>query len=139
MQCVVVGIFLLAGWAGSVSQAQSAAKTASKDVATVDGGIGSCSLELTVNTTDGKPVYGASVKVHIAYGFGGFHKLDLEAATNTDGKVNFTGLPNRVRRPPLEFDGSKDELVGTVNYDPSVQCRVKQVMVLDKPKPSQDQ
>lgn len=90
--------------------------------AVADGGLGRCSLEVTVLGPDSKPVYGASVKVHIAYGFGGFHKLDLEVGTNADGKAKFTGLPERVRRPPLEFDATKDDLSGTLNYDPATEC-----------------
>jgi hypothetical protein len=60
---------------------------------------------------DGKPVYAATIKVHIKYGFGGMRRLDLEAGTNSDGKVKFAGLPDRVQRPPLEFHASKDQLV----------------------------
>jgi len=121
----------------SATLAQSPAKPAAPAMATVDGGIGPCSVEITVNTENGKPVYGADVKVHIAYGFGGFHKLDLEAATNVDGKANFTGLPNRVRRPPLEFDASKDQLAGMATYDPALECRAKHIIVLEKPKPQE--
>src|SRR5881397_866538 len=77
---------------GSYVSAQSPEKPA-----VVDGGLGHCSLEVTVLGPDSKPVYAASVKVHIAYGFGGFHKLDLEVGTNSEGKARFTGLPSRVR------------------------------------------
>src|ERR1700685_2502538 len=70
-------------------------------VPSIDGAAGPCSLELTVTDSNKKPVYAANIKVHIAYGLGGFHKLDLEASTNIDGKVKFLGLPSRVRRPPL--------------------------------------
>ena len=121
----------------SAALAQSA-KPPGHDIATIDGGIGPCSLDLTVLSADGKPVYGAKVNVHIAYGFGGFHKLDLEASTNIDGKVNFKGLPNRVRRPPLEFDASKDQLEGMATYDPAVECRAKHDITLEKPKPPED-
>ena len=115
--------------------AESPAKAAAaQDIPVVDGGLGACSVELTVNTADGQPVYAGSVKVHIAYGFGGFHKLDLEAGTNASGKVKFTGLPNRVRRPPLEFEASKDQLVGVATVDPAVQCRAQRTIVIDKPK-----
>jgi hypothetical protein len=34
-------------------------------------------------------------------------RLDLEAGTNSDGKVKFAGLPARVQRPPLEFHASR--------------------------------
>ncbi len=100
--------------------------------AVVDGGLGRCSLEITVLGPDSKPVYGASVKVHIAYGFGGFHKLDLEVGTDSAGKAKFTGLPSRVRRPPLEFDATKDDLSGTLNYDPATECVAMQNLTLQK-------
>ncbi len=98
----------------------------------MDGGAGPCSLELTVMGADGKPVYAATVKVHIAYGFAGAHRLDLQAGTNSDGKVKFTGLPTRVHRPPLEFDASKDDLSGTATYDPSAECQAKHDITLAK-------
>jgi hypothetical protein len=105
---------------------------AAKKVPVIDGAVGPCSLELTVHSVDSKPVYAAVVRVHIAYGFGGMRKLDLEASTNIDGKVKFVGIPSRVRRPPLEFRASTDQLAGTVDYDPSSECQGKQVIVLRK-------
>ena len=90
-----------------LSEAQAPAPN--ENVPFIQGGAGSCSLELTVIGADGKPAYAATVKVHIAYGFGGMRRLDLEARTNSNGKVKFAGLPARVQRPPLEFHASKDE------------------------------
>jgi len=80
------------------------APTAAQEVPVIDGGAGPCSVDFTVTTADGKPAGAATVRVHIASGFGGFHKLDLQAGTNSDGKVKFTGLPSRVRRSLLEFE-----------------------------------
>ncbi|MFZ3340229.1 MAG: hypothetical protein WA213_05060 [Terriglobales bacterium] len=143
---VLCCVLLLTGPAAffSVAQAQSSPQNVStsvipaaesaQPVPVMDGGAGPCSIEFTATFTNGKPVYGARIKVHIAYGFGGFHKLDLEAGTNVDGKVKFIGLPSRVRRPPLEFQASKDELVGSTTYDPSQECQAKRHLVLDKPK-----
>ena len=100
----------------------------------IQGGAGPCSLELIVRGADGKPVYAATVKVHIVYGFAGMRKLDLEAGTNSDGKVNFAGLPARVQRPPLEFHASKDEFTGIATFDPSTECQAKREIALEKPK-----
>ena len=142
-------LFMLAGLMGFLcaTQAQSNQQTAVwqassaevHQIPVMDGGAGPCSLELTATTPDGKPAYDATIKVHIAYGFGGFHRLDLQAGTNIDGKVKFIGLPSRVRRPPLEFLASKDQLVGTVTYDPDLECQAKHDLVLDKPKPAPSQ
>jgi hypothetical protein len=100
----------------------------------IDGGAGPCSLELTVRGTDGKSVYAATVKVHVKYGFSGMRRLDLEAGTNSVGKVKFVGLPVRVQRPPLEFHGSKEELEGAASFDPLTECQAKRDMTLEKPK-----
>ncbi len=88
------------------SEAQAPAL--SEKVPVIEGGAGPCSLDLTVLGADGKPVYAATIRVHIKYGFGGMRRLDLEAGTNSDGKVKFAGLPTRVQRPPLEFHASKE-------------------------------
>ena len=135
-----MGRFLLMLGVASVASAAFAQSTSkpTPDIAVVNGNLGRCSLELTVNLPDGKPAYGATVKVHIAYGFGGFHKLDLEGGTNAEGKVKFTGLPTSVRRPPLEFEGSKDDLEGVATYDPAAQCHAQQTITLGKPKPSEE-
>jgi hypothetical protein len=124
-----------------LGQAQSAARPSSdttaaaqEKVPVMDGGAGPCSLELTVTNSEAKPVYAAIIKVHIAYGFAGIRRLDLEAGTNSDGKVKFTGLPARVHRPPLEFNASKDDLSGTATYDPSAECQAKRDITLAKPK-----
>jgi hypothetical protein len=115
-----------------LSEAQ--AQASNEQVPVIEGGAGPCSLQLTVRGADGKPVYAATVKVHIKYGFGGMRRLDLEAGTNWDGKVKFAGLPDRVQRPPLEFHGSKDELEGIASFDPSTECQAKREIALAKPK-----
>src|SRR5205823_1708734 len=115
------------------------AQSDSSKVPVIDGGIGPCSLELTVSGTDAKPVYNATVKVHITYGFGGFHHLDLQAGTSSDGKVKFMGMPAKVHNPPLQFDATQDALEGSVNYDPATECHAKHEVKLDKPKPPADQ
>jgi hypothetical protein len=122
----------------SSKAANSQAEEAAKKVPVIDGGAGPCSLDLTI-TANGKPVYAATVKVHIAYGFAGAHKLDLQAGTNVDGKVRFVGLPARVHRPPLEFDASKDGLQGVATDDPSSECQAKHDIVLEKPQPQSAQ
>jgi hypothetical protein len=117
----------------TTSSAQtSPVSQATESVPVMDGEAGPCSVELTVTGADGKPVYAGKVKVHIAYGFGGIRRLDLEAGTNSEGKVKFTGLPARVHRPPLQFHISKDELAGDVEYDPATDCQGKHDVALQK-------
>ena len=112
----------------------SVAQSPDEQVPVIQGGAGPCSLELIVRGADGKPVYAATVKVHVKYGFGGTRRLDLEAGTNSDGKVKFAGLPARVQRPPLEFHASKDEFQGVTTFDPSTECQAKREIALEKPK-----
>jgi hypothetical protein len=119
---------------GTLLLGSSQSQTQSEKPPIIKGGAGPCSLELKVVDSDGKPVYAATVKVHIAYRFGGFHRLDLEAGTDSDGKVTFTGLPQRVSHPPLEFRASRDELTGMVSFDPAVECQSKQGITIENQK-----
>ena len=131
--CLLGGLFLFVSLfsIAQTSADQSAATEAAHKVPVIDGAAGSCSMDLTV-TADGKPVYAAKVKVHIAYGFGAMRKLDLEASTNVDGKVKFTGIPVKVRRSSLEFEAIKDQLSGSLTYDPSSECQAKHDIALEK-------
>jgi hypothetical protein len=137
---MLTGLVLATGVSGVLSGAKAPSSrqgastppgspAVSQTVPVMDGGAGPCSVELTV-TKDGKPAAAASVKVHIAYGFAGVRRLDLEAYTNTEGKVTFAGLPPRVRRPPLEFRSSKDQFAGTAVYDPQAECHAKHGIAL---------
>jgi len=92
------------------------------EVPIMDGDAGPCSVSFTVTDPKGAPVYDARIKVHIEYGFGGFHRLDLEAATNVDGKTKFTGLPKKVKGGTLFFHAVKGELSGSATYDPQKNC-----------------
>ena len=118
----------------SAAQAPTPAPTPDEKVPIIQGGAGPCSLELTVLGADRKPIYAVTVKVHIAYGFAGTRRLDLEAGTDSEGKVRFAGLPARVRRPPLEFHASKDGSQGVATFDPSTECQAKREIALEKPK-----
>ena len=100
----------------------------------MDGGAGPCSVDLTVTDGEGKPVFSALIDVHIAYGFGGFHKLDLSVYSNNEGKAKFIGLPERVHKTPLEFRAKKDDATGIAIYNPATECRGQHQIVLQKPK-----
>jgi len=123
--CLATEVILFA----SLPFAQNSAAT--NQVPVMDGGAGSCSILLTV-TADGKAVRAADVKVHVEYGFGGFHRLDLEAYTNDAGMLKFTGMPAKVRRPPLEFRASKDQLSGIATWDPATECEGKHDLPMQK-------
>ena len=91
------------------------------EVPSVDGGLGPCSIEFTVKDSTGAPLYNAKIRVHIATGFLGVKKTDLEVGSNVDGKGKFTGLPNKTKFP-LEFDAQQGELSGTFSWTPVKGC-----------------
>ena len=127
---------LLCSAQGSAAQAQPPVQTQSPDqIPVTDGQSGPCSIEFTISGTDGKPIFSARVDVHIEYGFGGLHKLDMGVYTNTQGKARFTGIPAKVKHPPIEFHASKGNLVGVATMDPVAECQAKHDIMLDKPKP----
>jgi hypothetical protein len=104
------------------------------DIPATDAQSGPCSIELSVTGLDGKPVYAARIDYHTAYGFMGTHKLDMGVYTNAQGKAKFTGIPAKVKRPPIEFRATKDDLVGIATADPASECQAKHDIVMDKKK-----
>jgi hypothetical protein len=104
------------------------------DIPATDGTSGPCSIEFSVTDSDGKPVYAARIDVHLAYGAFGAHKLDMGVYTNAQGKARFTGIPAKVKKPPIEFNAKKDDLVGMATMDPATECQAKHDIVMDKKK-----
>ena len=100
-------------------------------VPSVDAAIGTCSADFTVTDADNKPVYNAKVKVRIAYGAFSIRKLDLEVATNIDGKARFTGLPNRLKRP-LVFQASEGDREAEATDDVENTCKAQLTLTLKK-------
>jgi hypothetical protein len=106
------------------------------DIPVTDGTSGPCSIEFSVTDSDGKPVYAARIDVHMAYGAFGAHKLDMGVYTNAQGKARFIGIPAKVRKPPVEFNAKKDDLVGVATMDPATECQAKHDIAMAKAKPS---
>src|SRR5271169_1069789 len=102
-----------------------------KSVPVLDGGIGPCTADFTVNDPAGAPVYAAKIKVHIAYGFMNARKLDLEVGTNIDGKARLTGLPDRLKHG-LYFHASEGDLTGEAFGDPANTCKAQFTITLQK-------
>src|ERR1700685_729915 len=94
------GLFVLAG---SFVAAYSQQVPDPHQVPVMDGEAGPCSVAFTVTDEKAAPVYDARIRVHIEYGFAGVRRLDLEAATNVDGKTQFKGLPQKVKGKILNF------------------------------------
>lgn len=103
----------------------------------MDGEAGPCSVSFTATDEKGAPVYDARVRVKIAYGFGGFRRLDLEAATNIDGKTQIKGLPQKVKGGILYFHAAQGEREGSATYDPAKNCGgISSSIVLKEDKPA---
>jgi hypothetical protein len=101
----------------------------------VDGALGPCAADFTVNDTSAKPVYNAKVSVRVHYGR--FHKLDLEVGTNVDGKARFAGLPTNPRRG-LFFEATEGERTGNAFQDPSSNCKAQFTVTLRKSSTTPD-
>jgi hypothetical protein len=56
--------------------------------------------------------------------------------TNAQGKAKFTGIPAKIKKPPIEFRATKDDLVGIATMDPAAECQARHDIVMDKKKPS---
>ncbi len=86
---------------------------------------------MTVTDLKGKPVYGATIRVHFSYGFLGLHKTDLKIGTNMDGKARFVGLPDDLDEA-LYFRASKGKSRGAAFDNPAKHCHAKHYIVLHK-------
>ena len=102
-----------------------------KAVPVIDGAIGPCSADFTITDAAGAPVYAAKIKVHIAYRFGSFHKLDLELGTNAEGEARFIGLPDRIKHG-LYFYASEGDRTGEAFDDPANTCKAQFTIALQK-------
>ena len=111
--------------------AQNTTPVDPKTIPVIDGGIGPCSADFTVNDANGAPVYNAKISVHIAYRFMNLHKLDLEAGTNAAGKARFTGLPDKTKQG-LFFRASEGDSEGSAFDDPAKTCKADFTIVLLK-------
>jgi hypothetical protein len=106
----------------------------SPKIAVVDGGIGPCTADFTIADVDNKPLYGARIQVHIAYGFMNVKKLDLEVGTNVDGKARFTGLPDKVKHG-FYFYATQGDLTGQAFDDPAANCQAQFTITVRKKNP----
>ena len=126
--------FLLAIFSLPALQAQNAPPADLNTVPVIDGGIGPCSAEFTINDNAGAAVYAANISVHIAYGFMYLRKLDLQVGTNAAGKARFTGLPDRTKQG-LFFRASEGGREGSAFDDSAKTCKAEFTIQLEKKTP----
>ena len=110
-----------------------ARSAAAVEVPVIKGDLGPCSADFTVLDSNGKPVYNAKIHVTILYGFMNKRKSDLEIGTNSDGKARIEGLPDRLKKPPLEFRIRGGDLTKSVTQDPATDCHASFNVPLGKP------
>lgn len=115
-------------------QAAKPAAANTPDPYLMDGAAGPCSIELNVMDAANKPISSALISVHVAYGFGGFHKLDMSVYSSPDGKAKFIGIPAKPKNAPLEFHATKDQLSGVAVMNPATECQAKHDIVMDVAK-----
>jgi hypothetical protein len=99
-------------------------------VPVMDGEAGPCSVAFTVTDAKGAPVYDARIRVNLAYVFMRAHRLNLEAATNVDGKTQIKGLPEKVKGGTLTFRATQGKLEGSATYDPAKNCSGQQSSIV---------
>ncbi|HMD84430.1 MAG TPA: hypothetical protein VKO18_06980 [Terriglobia bacterium] len=102
------------------------------DVPTASGGMGPCTADFTVVDTSNKPVYDAKIHVLVKYGFMSKRDTDLEVGTNSDGKARMEGLPEKLKKPPMEFTIRSGDLTKSVTNDPAANCHPTFAVTLGK-------
>jgi hypothetical protein len=89
------------------------------DVPTISGGMGPCTADFTVVDTSNKPVFDAKIHVKVKYGFMSKRDTDLEVGTNSDGKARMEGLPEKLKKPPMEFTTRNGDPTKSLTNDPA--------------------
>ena len=125
---LLVAIVLLAAAAPDYALCAAAV-----DVPVIKGDLGPCSADFVVMDSNNKPVYDAKVHVIIFYGFMNKRKSDLEIGTNSDGKARIEGLPDKLKKPPLEFKIQGGDLRKSVTQDPATDCHASFNVQLGSP------
>ena len=123
---LIFAMFFLCG-----AVAQSLAKNPA-DVPSVSGGMGPCSADFTVVDASNKPVYNAKIHLKVKYGFMSKRDIDLEVGTNSDGKARMDGLPDKLKKPPMEFTISSGDATKSVTQDPASTCHATFEITLGK-------
>ncbi len=95
------------------------------DVPSISAGLGTCTADFTVLDSAGKPIYNAKVHVKVQYGFMSKRNTDLEVGTDGDGKARVEGLPNKLKKPPLDYLVQSGDLTKTVTQDPAAECHAQ--------------
>jgi hypothetical protein len=102
------------------------------DVPTINGGMGSCTADFTVVDASNKPIFDAKIHLKVKYGFMSKRDTDLEVGTNNDGKARMEGLPEKLKKPPMEFTISSGDVTKSLTSDPATNCHPTFAVTLEK-------
>jgi len=102
------------------------------DVPTISAGMGPCTADFTVVDTSNKPIFDAKIHTILKYGFMSKRDTDLEVGTNSDGKAHIEGLPEKLKKPPMEFTIRSGDLTKSVTNDPAANCHPTFAVTLGK-------
>lgn len=126
--CFCFGSLAFAAQSQSSKTTSSPAQN-SAPIPKIDGGVGVCTANFTVRDGQNKPIYNAQITVRLRYGFMNMRKTDLQIGTDSNGKANFTGLPNFPKKP-LAFHIKSGTVSKTVTDDPGTNCAATYDVVL---------
>jgi hypothetical protein len=102
------------------------------DVPSISGSMGPCTADFTVVDSSNKPIYDAKIQVKMNYGFMSKRKTDLEIGTNSDGRARMEGLPEKLKKPPMEFTIRSGDATKSVTNDPAAECHPTFAVTLGK-------
>jgi len=108
-------------------------KAPAVDVPMASAGLGPCTADFVVTEASSKPLYNAKIHLTFVYGFLNKRKQDLEVGTNSDGKARFEGLPDKLKKKPLEFQVRSGAQTKSVTQDPETDCHASFNVVLAAP------
>lgn len=102
------------------------------DVPSVSAGMGPCTAEFVVNDASQKPVFDAKIHTIVKYGFMSKRDTELELGTDSDGRAKIEGLPEKLKKPPMEFTIKKGDATQSVTNDPAANCHPTFTVTLGK-------
>jgi len=106
-----------------LASSQAPAPGAPPEIPVLNARLGGCSAEFLVKDAVGLPVYLALVHVNVRYGPLNVKRMDIEVGTNSDGKAQIKGLPDKAK--PMTYDVQKDDKKATVDQDVAKMCEGK--------------
>ena len=106
-----------------ISAAAALQAPTAPELPVLDARLGSCSADFLVKDAKGAPVPLATVRVRVRYGVMSVKRMDLEVGTNSEGKAQIKGLPEKAK--PMTYDVQKDDKKAVVDQNVEKTCQAK--------------